>query len=105
MRVASDRTCASGEAVDVVLPSERCADVVDVVLVQLLWVVKLVAVDQVAEPFDRAPDTVDRGLRCVLGLVTARDEASDHGPECPDAERGLHVAPSWAVGPPSSLAP
>ena len=83
---------AAGQAVDVVVRPERVADLVDVLLVELLRVVELVAVDQVAEPVDRAPDPLDRRLARVLGLVAARDEAGDHRRQRPDAEARLHAA-------------
>ena len=62
----------AGEAVDVVVGAERRADLVDVLLVELLRVVELVAVDQVAQPVDRAPDPLGGRLARVLGLVAAR---------------------------------
>ena len=52
---------AAREAVDVV--SVQCiADLIEVLLRQLLRVVELVAVDQVAEPVDRAPDALRHRL-------------------------------------------
>jgi hypothetical protein len=65
---------------------ERVADVVEVVRRQLVRVVELVPVDRVAEPLDRARDTLRSRLVAVLGLVAQRDEPRDHRPESPDAE-------------------
>ena len=87
----------AGQAVDVVVGAERVADRVGVLLVQLLRVVELVAVDQVAEPVDRPPHPLDRRLARVLGLVAAGDEAGDHRAERPDAEARLHAAEPTAA--------
>ena len=58
--------------------------------VELLRVVELVAVDEVAEPVDRATHPLRGRLAGPLRLVAARDEARHHRPEGPDSERGLH---------------
>ena len=84
---------AAREAVDVV--SVQCiADLIEVLLRQLLRVVELVAVDQVPETLDGASDALDGRLLRELGLVAGRDEPRSHRTERPDSERGLHVAPS-----------
>ena len=62
---------APGEAVDVVVGPERLVDRLDVLLVQLLRVVELVPVDQVAEPLDRAENAPRRVLARPLRLVAA----------------------------------
>ena len=80
------------QAVDVVVGPERLADLVHVLLAQLLRIVELVAVDQVAETVDRPPHPLDRRLPRALRLVAARNEARDHRPERPDAEARLHGA-------------
>ena len=85
------------EAVDVV-PVERVAHLVEVLGGELVRVVELVAVDQVAEPVDRAADALRRRLVAVLGLVAHRHEAGDHRPEGPDAKTRFHCA----VQPPST---
>src|SRR5215210_4445685 len=82
---------AGGHAVDVVA-AERVPDVVEVVLVQLLRVVKLVAVDQVAEALHGSPDPLRRRLGRELRLVATGHEAGDHRAKRPDAETGLHVS-------------
>jgi carbonic anhydrase/acetyltransferase-like protein (isoleucine patch superfamily) len=76
---------AGSHAVDVVF-AERGEDFVAVLLVQLLWVVELVAVDEVAQAVDRAAHALGRLLARPLRLVAARDEARHHRPEGPDPE-------------------
>jgi len=71
--------------------AERLAHFVEVLLGELLRVVELVAVDEVAEPLDGAPHSLRRRLACVLRLVAAGDEARDHRSEGPDAEARLHA--------------
>ena len=75
---------AGRQAVDVVAV-ERLTHRVQVLGVQLLRVVELVAVDQVAEPVDRAPHALHGRLLRQLRLVAAGDEAGRHRPEGPDA--------------------
>ena len=77
-----------GDAVDAVT-AQRGLDRLGVVLVDLLRVVKLVVVDQVAKAGHRALHLVYRALRFPLRLVAGRDEARDHRPESPDAEARL----------------
>jgi hypothetical protein len=79
---------ARGQAVDPV-PVERRADLVEVVPAELLRVVELVVVHQVAEAFDGAVDLLRRRLLTVLGLVADGHEAGDHPAQRPDAQRGL----------------
>src|SRR4029079_10656218 len=86
------------EAVHVVVAAQRLADRVRVFLVQLLRIVELVAVDQVAEAVDRAPHPLDRRLTRVLGLGAARGEAGDHRAERPDSEARLHAPEPIARG-------
>ena len=76
---------ARREAVDVV--SVQCvADLIQVVLRQLLRIVELVAVDQIAEALDGVANTVDRRLVREVRLVAARDEPRRHRAERPDPE-------------------
>src|SRR5262249_3963484 len=90
------------DAVDAV-PAEGAAHVVQVPGRQLLRIVELVVVDQVAQPFDGATDLLRGRLRRVLGLVAARYEAGDHRAHRPDAEAGLHrSSPSFGVVPAST---
>ncbi len=86
---------AAGDAVDVVV-AERRLDVADVLVRELLRVVELVAVDQLAEALDGAVHLLgDRfGVVGVRRLVAARNEARDHRAEGPDAETRLHRATS-----------
>ncbi len=72
-------------AVDVVLV-ERREYLVPVLLVQLLRVVELVAVDQVAEAVDRTAYALGSRLARPLRLVAAGDEPRHHRPEGPDPE-------------------
>jgi hypothetical protein len=101
-RSASARVASSGEqnaplpkrgsrwrpardAVDPV-PVERVSDLVEVRRRQLLRVVELVVVDQVAEPLDRGPHLLRRRLARELGLVPGSVEAGRHVAEGPDSE-------------------
>jgi hypothetical protein len=84
---------AGGDAVDPV-PVERLADLVEVLVRELLRVVELVVVDQVAEPVDRAPNALHRRLARQFRLVPAGDEARGHRPERPDSEGSLHAVGS-----------
>ena len=59
---------------------------VAVLLVQLLRIVELVAVDQVAETVDRTAHALGRRLARPLRLVPAGDEPRHHRPEGPDPE-------------------
>ena len=68
------------------MAGERLANVVEVLLRELLRVVELVVVDEVTETLDCAPDALGHGLVRPLGLVAARDEAGHHRAEGPDAE-------------------
>ncbi len=68
------------------VPVECGADLVEVLLGELLRVVELVVVHEVAEPHDGTRDLHGRRFSCVLGLIPAGDEARDHRPECPYAE-------------------
>ena len=79
------------DAVDVVL-AERVTHLVEVLLPELLRVVELVAVDQVAEPVHGAANPLGRGLVRPLRLVAGGDESRHHRPEGPDPEAGLHPA-------------
>ena len=74
---------AGRDAVDVVL-AERVAHLVEVLLVELLRVVELVVVDQVAEPVDGAMHSLGGRLARPLRLVAAGDESRHHRPEGPD---------------------
>ena len=76
------------DGVDAV-PAERLAHVVEVLLGQLLRVVELVVVDQLAQAVDGPLDPPGGGLAGALGLVATRDEPRDHRPEGPDAETRL----------------
>ena len=78
MRARTDRVDA--------MSAERLANLVEVLLGELLRIVKLVVVDQVAQPVDGARDSLDGRLARVLGLVATGDEPRDHRPEGPDAE-------------------
>ena len=80
---------AGGDAVDVVV-AERRAHVVEVVGRELVGVVELVAVHQVAEALHRAVHLLGGRFRGVLGLVAHGDEAGDHRAQRPYAEAGLH---------------
>ena len=73
---------AGCDGVDAVA-AERSAHVLEVLLGELLRVVELVVVDEVAEPVDRAPDAVGHRLTGPLRLVPARDEPGHHRPESP----------------------
>jgi len=79
-----------GDAVDPVAV-ERSAHLVEVLLGELLRVVELVAVDEVAEPLDGPAHALRGRLARVLRLVAAGDEARDHRSEGPDAEARLHA--------------
>jgi hypothetical protein len=81
---------AGRQAVDLVAV-ERGAHVVEVLGVELLRVVELVGVHEVAEARHRAADLLRGRLRAVHGLVAARHEAGDHPTQRPDAERGLQA--------------
>ena len=83
---------AARDAVDPVTV-EHVAHSVDVLRRQLLRIVELVVVDQVAQPVDRATHSVDRRFAPVVRLIAARDEARHHRPEGPDSKRCLHAAP------------
>src|SRR5205823_6671263 len=85
---------ASRECVDVMTVQGR-PHLVEVVGRQLLRVVKLVTVDQVAETLDRSANAVGGRLARELGLVARRDEPRSHRAERPDSEWGLHDALSW----------
>ena len=73
------------DAVDAV-PVERLAHLVQVLRRELLRIVELVVVDQVAEPCDRGADPVGRRLAGELGLVAAGVEPGRHVAERPDSE-------------------
>ncbi len=79
------------DAVDVVAVQRR-ADLREVVRRELIGVMKLVPVDQLAQPLDGAVDLVGHrlGVVAVLGLIAAGHKAGDHRPEGPDAEARLH---------------
>ncbi len=84
---------ARREAIDVV--SVECVAVlIQVFLRQLLRIVKLVPVDQIAETLDGAANTVDGRLVREVRFVASGHEPRSHRTERPDSERGLHVAPS-----------
>jgi hypothetical protein len=78
------------DAVDPV-PVERLAHLVEVVGRELLRVVELVVVDQVAEPLDRGAHPLRGGAAAQLGLVASRVEPGGHVPEGPDAETRPHA--------------
>ena len=80
-RIEVHTTC---KAVDV-MPVQGAADLVQVVLRQLLRVVELVAVDQVSETLDSLPYACSGGFAQPLRLVTTRHKACDHGPKRPDS--------------------
>jgi hypothetical protein len=82
---------AGCHAVDVVA-GERVADFLEVVLVQLLRIVELVPVDQVAEASHRPTDSLGCRLGRELRFVATGDEARDHRAQRPDAETGLHLS-------------
>jgi hypothetical protein len=82
---------AGRDAVDAVAVEGR-PDLVDILLGELLGVVELVVVDQIAQPPDCAPHAVGGRFPRPLRLVAAGDEAGDHRPEGPDAEARLHSA-------------
>jgi hypothetical protein len=65
---------------------ERLAHLVEVRRCQLLRVVELVVVDQVAEPLDGGADLLRRRLAGELRLVAGRVEAGRHVAERPDSE-------------------
>jgi hypothetical protein len=67
------------DRVDAVLP-EHGAHLLEVVLRELLRVVELVVVDEIAETLDRASDALGHRLAGPLRLVAARNEARDHRP-------------------------
>jgi hypothetical protein len=81
----------AGQAVDVVVGPERLADLVDVLFVQLLRIVELVAVDLLVEPVDRPAYALHGRLAGTLRLVATRNEPCDHRAEGPDAEARLHA--------------
>src|SRR5215470_9759874 len=83
---------AGGDAVDVVAV-ESVANGVEVVRRQLLRVVELVPVDEVAEALDRAAHLLCRRLADPLRLVAAGHEPRDHRSEGPDSETRLHASP------------
>ena len=88
---------AAGDAVDAVAV-ERRADLVEVVAAELVGVVELVVVHQVAEAVHRAAHLLGRRLRAVLGLVADGHEAGDHPAQRPDPEARLHVvSPFWPM--------
>src|SRR4029077_524181 len=98
---------AAGDAIDAVTV-ERLLDLLEIVAVDLLRVVELVVVHQVAEPLDRGAHPLRGRGAGELRLVAARVEARRHGTERPDAETRLHASsPRWLlaatiVWPPSS---
>ena len=65
---------------------ERLAHLVQVLRRELLRVVELVVVDQVAEPCNRRPNPVGCRLAGELGLVAAGVEPGRHVAERPDSE-------------------
>jgi hypothetical protein len=69
---------------------ERRPHVVQVLLGELLRIMELVVVHQVAEALDSSAHALHCRLAGALGLVPTGHEAGDHRPEGPDAERGLH---------------
>ena len=88
LAVARVQVRAGGDRVDAVAV-QGLAHLVEVRRRELLGVVELVVVHQVAEALDGAVDLLRGGLDAVLGLVAARHEAGDHGPEGPDADARL----------------
>ena len=85
-----------GDAVDAVAV-EGLADLVEVLLRELLRVVELVVVNELAEPVHRPPHPLRRRLAGPLRLIADGHEARDHRPEGPDAEAGPHVAGTPSV--------
>src|SRR6478672_3424127 len=97
IRLASARVASSGAAVDAVTV-ERLLDLLQIVAVDLLRVVELVVVHQVAEPLDRGAHPLRGRGPGELRLVAARVEARRHGTERPDAETRLHSSsPRWLL--------
>ena len=82
---------AGAERVDPV-PGERRAHLVEIVGRELVGVVELVVVDQVAEARDGAVHLLGGGRVREAGLVADGHEARDHRAEGPDAEAGLDAA-------------
>ena len=82
---------AGADRVDAVAV-ERLADLVEVLLAELLRVVELVVVHEVAEPLDGAAHLLRGRLVAVLGLVAAGHEAGDHRAQRPDPQAHLQVA-------------
>jgi hypothetical protein len=75
----------AGEAVDPVAV-ERVAHGIQVVAGELLRVVELVVVDQLAEARDGGAHLLDGRRARQLGLVPAGVEAGGHVPEGPDPQ-------------------
>ena len=73
------------DCVDAVV-AQDAANLVEVPLRELLRVVELVVVDEIAEPVDCPADALGHRLVRPLRLIAARDEARHHRPEGPDAE-------------------
>ena len=65
---------------------ERFPYLVEVLGAQLLRVVELVAVDELAETFHGSPHALGCRFARPLRLVAAGHEARDHGSERPDSE-------------------
>ena len=84
------------DAVDAVAV-ERLLHLLEVVGRELLRVVELVVVHQVAETLDCRPHLRRSARTCEVGLVPAGIEPRRHRPECPDAQARLHVSLPWSV--------
>src|SRR4029450_5995135 len=85
------------DAVDAV--SVECVpDSFEVLAGELLRVVELVVVDQVAKSFDGCAHLLDGRRARELGLVSARIEPRRHASERPDPETRLH-APTLSLQP------
>ena len=76
---------------------ERAVHLVELLVRDLLRVVELVVVDEIAEPLDRRTHLLGRRHPGQLGLVAAGIEARSHAAERPDAERCLQGFPSAVV--------
>jgi len=77
-------------AVDAV-PVQSLSHLVEVLFGELLGVVELVVVDQVAEAVDGTVHALGRRIASVRGLIADRHETGDHRPKGPYTKTRLHV--------------